>query len=425
MLKPNRFGLSLLALLVVSTAAVGLPDLVVSEIALVPDLIQAGEALRIDATIKNIGDSAAPSTAPFFVRFLIDGREIATQSMHGGLPPGRSKTISTEWFAVVGTHVVSVEVDEELSRVDESDEQNNVDARAFNVFLSPEAADALGTLKIAVASFVDQSGSGFLNLGEGIADELAAKLGGTGLRVVNRSELNDVLRTRKLNPSLDQDLALAAALLGADVLIAGSVPILDVMEISLQLGFISIDGAEVRTTLAARVLDTRSGAILSSVVEAGNAEGATGFSFDLGGLLSALEAEDPALCSGGLRSAKTWYNVGEPATFAYRNPGPDGWFGVEITTSFGAFVKWIGWQHIIANGCGVWYWNQLNSSGFQMAPGTTRPSCGMGQRTQIASSSKYAPASPSALRHSARLLWEARSSARVSWVKPFSTQPMR
>lgn len=365
----TRFGLSLFVLCLLSLGALGMPDLVVADIRIEPELVQAGDIVRFEAVIENIGETAAPPSEPFFVRILIDGREIDIQSIHGGIAPGRTKSVTTEWIAMVGTHVVSVEADEQLSRVDESDEQNNVDARPFTVFLDQASAEALGTMRIAVSTFVDQSGSGFLNLGEGIADELTERLRGTGLRVVDRMELDDVLRVHELNPSIDQDLAFAAHLLGADLLIAGAVPILDVIETSLQLGFISIDGAEVHTTLAARVLEASTGAILSSTVETGQAEGATGFTFDLGGLLSALEAEDPALCGGGLRSAKTWYNVGEPATFAYRNPGADDWFSVEITTNLGTFVKWIGWQYVATNDCGVWYWDQLNSSGFQMAPG--------------------------------------------------------
>jgi len=365
----TRFGLSLFVLCLLSLGALGMPDLVVADIRIEPELVQAGDIVRFEAVIENIGETAAPPSEPFFVRILIDGREIDIQSIHGGIAPGRTKSVTTEWIAMVGTHVVSVEADEQLSRVDESDEQNNVDARPFTVFLDQASAEALGTMRIAVSTFVDQSGSGFLNLGEGIADELTERLRGTGLRVVDRMELDDVLRVHDLNPSIDQDLAFAASLLGADILIAGAVPILDVIETSLQLGFISIDGAEVHTTIAARVLEASTGAILSSRVETGQAEGATGFTFDLGGLLSTLEAEDPALCGGGLRSAKTWYNVGEPATFAYRNPGADDWFSVEITTNLGTFVKWIGWQYVATNDCGVWYWDQLNSSGFQMAPG--------------------------------------------------------
>jgi len=365
----TRFGLSLFVLCLLSLGALGMPDLVVADIRIEPELVQAGDIVRFEAVIENIGETAAPPSEPFFVRILIDGREIDIQSIHGGIAPGRTKSVTTEWIAMVGTHVVSVEADEQLSRVDESDEQNNVDARPFTVFLDQASAEALGTMRIAVSTFVDQSGSGFLNLGEGIADELTERLRGTGLRVVDRMELDDVLRVHELNPSIDQDLAFAASLLGADILIAGAVPILDVIETSLQLGFISIDGAEVHTTIAARVLEASTGAILSSTVETGQAEGATGFTFDLGGLLSTLEAEDPALCGGGLRSAKTWYNVGEPATFSYRNPGADDWFSVEITTNLGTFVKWIGWQYVATNDCGVWYWDQLNSSGFQMAPG--------------------------------------------------------
>ncbi|MFC2105112.1 CsgG/HfaB family protein [Candidatus Bipolaricaulota bacterium] len=352
---------------VVSVAAVALPDLVVTEIDVEPSVPQPGELVLIEATISNHGTSTAET--PFFVHFFLDGQEIAIRSISGNIEPDRVKRVSTEWLAIVGSHTLTVEADPSIGRIDESDEANNVTSRPLNVPLGLETEAAIRSLKIVVASFEDVTGSGFLHVGEGVADKLVERLAGTGVRVLERSEFESIMQERSLNPSLTSDAALAGRLLGADVVITGSVTELDVRDTTLQLGFLSVSEAEVNVHLSASLVNVHSSEIMNLIPAEGHNEGTTGFSLDLGGFLSFLETESPDICGGGLQTTRSWYNVAESIPIAYHNPGAAEWLSIEITTGIGSFVKWLGWKYVDADDCGVWYWDQLSIGGFQMSSG--------------------------------------------------------
>ncbi|MCK5586224.1 hypothetical protein KAJ02_09135 [Candidatus Bipolaricaulota bacterium] len=352
----------------VSIGASALPDLVVSEIGIEPFHPQAGQSVFIEATVSNHGYSSAEN--PFFVYFFVDGREIAIRSIVGELASGASKRVSVEWLAVAGPHALSVEVDPPIGRIEESDETNNTEIRILNVSLSAATEAAIGSLKVVVAPFEDLTGSGFLHVGEGVADELIERLVGIGVRVLERSELEAIMQERALNPSLTSDVAMAGRLLGADVLVAGSVTELAVRDSTFQLGFLSVSGAEVDVRLSARLISVYTSQIMSIVPAEGHDEGTTGFSIDLTVFLSLLQTVSPDICGGGLQTVRSWYNVGESIPIGYRNPGAPEWFSIEITTGIGSFVKWLGWQYIDTGDCDIWYWNQLDVAGSQMSPGT-------------------------------------------------------
>jgi len=365
--RRTRFTSLFMLLCLVSIGASALPDLVVSEIDIEPLHSQAGQLILIEATISNHGLSTTEN--PFFVHFFIDGREIAIRPIVGRIASDKSKRVSAEWLAIAGSHDVSVEVDPPIGRIDESDESNNSTTRTLNVSLNPETEAAIGSLKVVVEPFEDLTGSGFLRVGEGIADKLTNHLAGVGVSVLERSNLQAILQERALNPSLTADVAMAGRLLGADLIIAGSVTELEVRDSTLQLGFLSVSGAEVDVRLSARLVNAYTSEIIGFVPAEGHDEGTTGLSVDLGGFLSFLQADSPDICGGGLQTVRSWYNVGESIPIAFRNPGIPEWFSIEIITGIGSFVKWLGWQHIDTDDCGVWYWDQLNIAGFQMSPG--------------------------------------------------------
>jgi len=277
--------------------------------------------------------------------------------------------VSAEWLAAAGSHTLSVEVDPSIGRIEESDETNNTEIRILNVSLSAEAEAAIGSLKIVVAPFEDLAVSGFVRVGQGVADKLVERLVEAGVRVLERSELEAIMQERALNPSLTTDVAMAGQLLGADLLIAGSVTDVSVISSTLQLGFLSFSGAEVDVSLSARLIDVYSSRIMNIVPADGHAEGTTSFSIDLTGFLSLLRADSSEICGGGLQIVRSWYNVGESIPIGYRNPGVSEWFSIEITTGTGSFVKWLGWQYTGTDDCAVWYWDQLNIAGLQVSPG--------------------------------------------------------
>jgi len=339
--QPIRFLSALVLLCLVSVAAFALPDLIVSDIGMEPADPQAGELVMIEATILNQGTSSVHS--PFFVHFFVDGREVAIRSIAGTIASNRSKRVAIEWISVAGFHDISVEADPPMERIEESNETNNCESRTVHVFLDPATQSALGSISVVVPSFDDWTSSGFLHVGEGIADKLVDRLTGIGVHLIDRMELDAIMREHLLNPFLDTDLAMAGRLLGADVVIAGSVAALDVYDSTLQLGFLSVSGAEVNVRLSVRLISIYTSEIMELIAGEGHDEGATGFSFDLGGLLSSLQTHMPDICGGGLQTSRSWYNMGESVPLAYRNPPAPGWFSIEVTTGVGSFVKWLGW----------------------------------------------------------------------------------
>jgi hypothetical protein len=361
---PGHIALGLLALCF-STGALALPDLVISSIHIEPSEPRVGQIIVIRATIANRGSS--PVQSPFFVRFLVDGREVTLRPISDIISPGRTSEVSAEWPATIGSHVVSVEADPPVGQIDESNEKNNLATHHITVSLSPEALAAIGSLKVAVGPFEDSTGSGLLRLGEGIADALIARLTEAGIRVLPRSEMESVLRQRSLDPTVIAHAVLAGQLLGADVLIAGTANELSVLDSTFQLGFVSVKGAAVGMHLSADILDVQTMEPLGHVIAEGHDEGMTGFSLNLGGLLGLLPSGTPSMCNAGLQVEKSWFNVGEVIPMTYSNSGAPAWFGMEIVRANSSFVRWLGWQYVDTGRCGIWYWDQRDLGGSHVA----------------------------------------------------------
>jgi curli biogenesis system outer membrane secretion channel CsgG len=343
-----------------------LPDLVVARLEISPAVPTDSTLVTITATIENAGRSDVHDA--FFVRFNVDGREIDIAPLTS-LDSGRTHGLTTTWTATAGPHVLSVEIDGPFSRVEEANELNNTRSMLVNVRLDDDAMAVLAPLKIAVARFDSASSTGFVNVGEGVADELIDRFAASGLRVLDRVELNAMMQANGLNPARPADVAAAAQLIGADLLVLGSVVAVGVQEASLNLGFLRVDSASVDVSLSAQVVDVYSSQALSSVSAEGHDEGTTGFSIDLGQLLSFLTTGTSEVCSGDLQADRAWYNSGQTVLLGHHNDGAPAWFGIEVYSSTGAFLKWLGWQFIDTDGCETWFWDQRDASGIPMSPG--------------------------------------------------------
>jgi len=355
-----------LAIGCIAQIGLALPDLVVARLEISPVTPTDGALVTVTASIENVG--LRTTDGPFFVRFAADGREIDLVPLTS-LGSGRTEIVATTWVATAGPHVLSVEVDAPLDRVEEADEDNNTHSLAVTVRLTDEAMSVLAPLKIAVARFDDLSSAGFVNVGEGVADELVSRFASSGLRVIDRIELDALMQARGLNPSRPENVASTARLIGADLLVLGSVESIRVQQSSLSLGFLRVESAAVDVGLSAQVIDVHSAQPLSVVSAEGHHEGTTGFSIDVGELLSFLSLGSSEVCTGGLQADRAWYNSAQTVLFGYRNDGAPAWFGIEVYSSTGAFLKWLGWQFIDTGNCETWFWDQRSAAGFPVSPG--------------------------------------------------------
>ena len=346
--------------------ALASPDLAVTHMEVTPSEPTDGLLVTISATIENVGPT--DTDGAFFVRFVVDGHEIDVVPLTS-LDAGRDVEVQSTWTATAGPHVLAVEADAPHERIDEPDEENNIRAEPLTVRLGEEAMAVLAPLKIAVARFDDDSGAGFVNVGNGVAEELAGRFASTGLRVIDHAELDATLQANGLNPAFREDVARAGRLVGADLLVVGTVLDIHVQETSLTLGFLRVDNAAVDVRLGAEVIDARTSEPLASVSAEGFNEGTTGFSIDLGALLSFLTAGSSEVCTGGLQADRAWYNSSQTVLLGYRNDAAPAWFGVEIYSSTGSFLQWLGWQFVATDDCGTWSWDQRDAFGAPMSPG--------------------------------------------------------
>jgi len=360
--------LVLLVACFVTFEAAAKPDLIVKDIQLAPVQPSAGASVAVIVIIENRGTNSDPDR--FNVRLLVDGTELETTPVPLGLKSSEQKTLTFNWTAEVGMHTISAEVDRPFNRVDESDEANNVSTVSVNVPLSPATLQKLAGLKVAVASFDEDTRSGFINLGGGVADKLVDRLVRSGIRVLERNDLEAVMQGRGLNPAIPGDLATAGQLLGADVLIAGSVTDMQMQQAAMSLGFFSVRSASASVSLSAHLVNAYTSQTTGAASASGSAEGATGFSIDIGKIYTLTQPTSGDLCGGGLRTDKPSYNIGEAVPIGYRNTGASGWYGVEIRSQAGVFVRWLAWRYLASGDCGTWYWDQRDATNAAVAPGT-------------------------------------------------------
>jgi len=362
-------AMGLLVVLAYGGTALARPDLVVVDIQVMPTPPVVGQEVTIVATVQNVGTAAV--SRDFDVHFLMDGLPIGFPSISHGLRVGESKDVSVSWHAEFGTHSVTVEADRPFNEIDEASEFNNALHATFAVRLTMGDVADLEDLRVGVARFEDRSGSGFIDVGEGVADELVERLVNSGVTVVERSEIEAILLERRLNPFLTADVAAAGRMLGVDLLIVGSVNRVDVRQSSFSLGLFSLNSATVEVEMAARLVNVYTTVVERAISAEGVDEGSTGFSVDVGRIIALAQAPASDVCSGGLLTDKPFYTTGETVHIGFRNPGAPGAFTVEIyTVPGGALLASLGSKLINTDGCGEWFWDQ--KAPMQMPPGTYR-----------------------------------------------------
>lgn len=366
----KRLGvLCLLLVLAVSGAALAQPDLVVTSLGFEPQAPRAGDSVALTATVRNVGTERV--NRAFSVRFVADGTPLETPLIPVGLEAGSSKTVSVVWQATLGPHKIEVTADQPFDKVDESNESNNTLVATVTVAISPVTSPALAELRVAVARFQDRSGSGFLDVGEGMSDELSARLTASGLHILQRGELEVAMRAQGLDPSQVSDLVAAAGVIGADVLVAGTVTELNVQQATLSFGFAGFRSATAAVSATAQLVSAYTGEAFGSVSAAAQEQGATPEWLDLGRLVTLLQPPTAGtLCSGGLLTNRASYAPGEAVRVGYLNSGPAGWYWVEIDTFSGSFVRLLGGQFVSAGACKEWTWDQRDALLLPVAPGT-------------------------------------------------------
>jgi len=357
----------LAALLCVSAAqpASASADLVVSDATFAPSRPLAGSTVVLEITVGNAGDGDASSQ--FFVRIRIDGGYHGSLAINGGLPSGDEKTVSTAWTAEEGTHWVEISVDEPLDRIPEKDEANNVVGFEIDVPKMDEIAQRVGGVRVAVGPFEDRSGSGWNNVAGGVADKVGQQLEAAGVRTVQRSEFTEAMQREGLNPFSLFDASAGAQLLGADILLTGAVVDLATEEVSLSLGPLHLGYATANASLFADLFDVVELSPIASLSEEGHEEGSTAFSVDLESLFAVPGTT--GVCAGGLSADREIYHVGEAVSIGYFTSATSAWYGVEIHTTMGGFVRWLGWQYVEIGTCGRWFWDQRDSFGSQVSAG--------------------------------------------------------
>ncbi|MBN1858485.1 hypothetical protein JW848_04690 [Candidatus Bipolaricaulota bacterium] len=355
----------LLVALGASVAALGAPDLVIEDLSIEPEHPVSGDVVVVAVRVMNVGEDA--TSFPFHVSANVDGDPLLSAIVPGGLGVDEGVWVEMEWIASVGIHMLTVIADEPFDRIDETRETNNSEVATLLVQLGPDES-SLRDLRIAVAPFQDSSGSGFVNITEGVATAVASRLEEIGFRVVRPEEVQRVLQERGLDALSLPGLATASLLLGADLLVLGDVRQFSLSQRAFSLGVLSLSSASAEIGIEARIYSVEDQAILASVEAWQQEDGDTGFSIDLGWLLDWLRSTDN-VCGGGLRTDREEYAWGQPVRIGFSNPGPGAWLDVEITSSIGEFVSWRGSEYIGAGECGEWEWDQHGLNGESVVPG--------------------------------------------------------
>ncbi len=230
---------------------------------------------------------------------------------------------------------------------------------------------AAESLVLAIARFDDRSNSGFANVGEGVVDLLTEKLVNRGIRVVERAELESILMERQLSPLIQEDIALAAQLLGADLLLIGSVSRVGPQE-GMSFSFFGLNVKETTYTveLSAHLASVYTSEILRAASVVGKAEGGK-VSLDFGQFLSSFSSLRVNICTGGFLTGKSTYVQGEIVNFGYRDPAPVNTFRVLVKNSLGTVIWVSSWNSsTAATPCVTWAWNQRDFWGNPVPPGS-------------------------------------------------------
>jgi len=358
-------GLVLLLIGAAPFAASGASDLIIDALEWVPPEIFPGATVTIRAVVLNVGETDIDDR--FYVRFTVDGHQIAAVPVHFGLDSGERKDVVATWVAEEGDHTVSVEADRPFEHVDEANERNNEATLEVFVPLRDHLMAQFEGLRVIVAGFEDISNSGFVNLGEGVADKLNERLSSSGIRLLDRGEFEAVMQERALNPMRFEDVSVAGSLLGADMVVIGTIEHVGLQQASLSFGVVRLSGGSADVKLNANVISAQTGEHLGTLCAEGREDGMSGFSVDIGSIAALGGGSDT--CAGGFRTDRDWYYTGQVVSVGYQNPGPPQWYSVEIHSLTGTFIRWLGWQYVPTGACDVWHWDQRDSVGIELPPG--------------------------------------------------------
>jgi len=243
-------------------------------------------------------------------------------------------------------------------------------------------------LVLAVARFDDRSASGLANVGDGVADLLVERLVNAGYRVVERAEIDSILAERGLNPLITGDLAEAARIVGADLLLIGSVTKVDIQETTVSLGFFTVSGATVTVGVSIRAVDVYTTEIVGASSVEAQAEGQTGFSLNIGQLIGTLSSWRADVCTGGFLSDKASYVQGEIVNFGYHDPAPPNTYRVMVKDSVGTLIWFSSWAGSTpANPCVTFSWDQQDTFGNPVPPGNYTAELWLGVSSMVATRS--------------------------------------
>jgi len=262
-------------------------------------------------------------------------------------------------------------------------------ALLVGIFVIPVSAESgPSRLVLAVARFDDRSGSGLANVGDGVADLLVERLVNAGYRVVERQEIDSILAERGLNPLLTGDLAEAARIVGADLLLVGSVTKVDIQETTISLGFFTVSGATVTVDVSIRAVDVYTTEIVGASSVEAQAEGQTGFSLNIGQLLGTLSSWRANVCTGGFLSDKASYVQGEIVNLGYHDPAPPNTYRVMVKDSVGTLIWVSSWAWSSpASPCVTFSWDQKDTFGNPVPPGSYTAELWLGVSSMVATRS--------------------------------------
>ena len=207
---------------------------------------------------------------------------------------------------------------------------------------------------LAVAPFVDASGSGLLSVEGGLADMLAGKLQQAGYGVIPHQALESWLVGQGVWERTPAAFAQAAAAMGADYLVLGTLEALHTTRVSLSLGFFTVEGVSATARVCLAVYAPATGEQLARLEAEGTGRGEATASFRF---FLSLPWD---VCLGGLRTSKSTYLYGEPVIIGYLDPTPPGTFYVTIQEALPPSPVWSSPNRSssAADPCVSWTWNQ-------------------------------------------------------------------
>lgn len=217
---------------------------------------------------------------------------------------------------------------------------------------------------LAVAPFVDASGGGLLGAEQGIAGMLVDRLEAVGYTVLPPQALESWLSGQGIEARSPGEWVRTAAALGADYLLLGTLDSLSAAKVTLNLGFISVQGVSASARLGLEVVDPATGEEVARLQAEGSGQGQATASFNMFFSLSW------DVCGGGLRTSKTAYLSGEPVVIGYRDPSPPGTVYVVVRPADLSGPSWVSpWKSTTAaDPCVTWTWDQT-FGGTPAAPG--------------------------------------------------------